>query len=233
MEKIVLNGLNIYKFASKFIDANSYVICANKEALVIDPNESKELDKFLTQYSPQKITILLTHEHIDHVIGYPRLQKRYATELICQKNCAEFIVDSRNNYPSLIRIALEYKDEKEGTHLTQEFLEQTEDIFPFCITADKTFGEELSLIWQEQEIFCKHCEGHSPGSCCFILNNVAIFTGDSLIYNTPVITRFPGGNSQKYLSKTKPFLNSMPEFMKVFPGHGRVFEIKEIRNVEF
>lgn len=233
MEKIVLNGLNIYKFASKFIDANSYVLCANQEALVIDPNESIELDNFLEQFSPQKVLILLTHEHIDHVLGAARIFKKYKTELICQKNCAEFVADARKNQPSLMAVAIEYKDERNGTHLAQEFYDLTADIFPFSLKTSRVFDEEFFLDWHGLSLFCKRCEGHSQGSCCIILNYELVFTGDSLICNTPVITRFPGGSKKDYLLKTKPFLDILPDSMYVLAGHGRCCSMKEIRSVEF
>ena len=233
MEKIVLNGLNIYKFASKFIDANSYVLCANQEALVIDPNESIELGNFLEQFSPKKVLILLTHEHVDHVLGAVRIFKKYKTELICQKKCAEFIADAHKNQPSLMAIALECKDDRNGTNLAQEFYNLTADIFPFKLTASRVFDEELFINWQGLCFFCKHCEGHSQGSCCIILNYESVFTGDSLIFGTPVITRFPGGSKKDYLLKTKPFLDILPDSMYVLAGHGRCCSMKEIRSVEF
>ena len=61
------------------------------------------------------------------------------------------------------------------------------------------------------------------------MNEAAVFTGDSLIWDTPVITRFPGGNLKEFNEKTKPYLNSLPDDILVLAGHGRVFQMREAR----
>ena len=233
MEKIVLNELIIYKFASKFIDANSYVLLENQDALIVDPNESPELETFLSDKAPKKVTILLTHEHIDHVIGVARLQKKYQTKVICQKQCAEFVSDVRKNQPSLVLVALEYRDDKNGTNLAQEYRQLIDGVFPFSVVVAESFEDNISFVWQGKEVFCKRCRGHSPGSCCIVLDKKIVFTGDSLIWGYPVITRFPGGSKKDYLTETKPFLDSLSDDMLVLAGHGKSFRIEESRRVDF
>ena len=233
MEKIVLNGLTIYKFASKFIDANAYVLLENQDALVIDPNEAPELEDFLREKAPEKMVILLTHEHIDHVIGVPKLQKMYDATVICQKQCAEFVADCRKNQPSLILVALEYRDDKNGTKSAQEYRQLVDGVFPFSVAASESFDESFSFVWQGREVFCRRCRGHSPGSCCIVLDKKIVFTGDSLIWGYPVITRFPGGSKKDYLTETKPFLDSLSDDMLVLAGHGKSFRIEESRRVDF
>ena len=58
-------------------------------------------------------------------------------------------------------------------------------------------------------------------------NDKYIFTGDSLIQNTPTITRFKTSNNATYESTTRPFLKSLDKNMLVFPGHGEPFKISE------
>ena len=66
-----------------------------------------------------------------------------------------------------------------------------------------------------------HIPGHSQGSCCILLNNKVLFTGDSLLAEYPVITRFPGGSSKDYKNISLPFLKSLNPNLVVYPGHGK------------
>ena len=64
---------------------------------------------------------------------------------------------------------------------------------PYSCLADEIFDKELKYIWNEHELTFTSTPGHSPGSDCILIDNRFLFTGDSLLKDIPIITRFSGG----------------------------------------
>ena len=71
-----------------------YVIIENDNALIIDPHEDDEILKRLENI--KNVTILLTHEHPDHISGVYWFQEKFNCKLICTKYCAEYISQEKN-----------------------------------------------------------------------------------------------------------------------------------------
>lgn len=220
------NNQKLHFFTSLYIGENMYLLIKGGKALVIDPNDSQEALQLLKDKKVHEVTIFLTHEHPDHTCGVPVLQKKFKTSLICQQTCAQQIADKRNNRPILIAFILGIQDEQNGTHTEQEFIKSFEE---YECHADITFEQDFNYNWQGENFVFYHTPGHSQGSCCIIWNGKAVFTGDSLLKDMPVITRFPGGNTKQYNEITKPYLASLSDEMFVLPGHGESFVMKEIR----
>jgi len=63
--------------------------------------------------------------------------------------------------------------------------------------------------------------GHSPGHVAFYSEkNRALIGGDVLFYNSIGRTDLPGGNHQLLLNSIHTKLFALPDYVKVFPGHG-------------
>ena len=220
-----INGLPVQRFVFPYINSNMYVIAEQNEALVIDPHISSEALSFLTNIQVQKLLILLTHEHPDHTSGVTCLQRFFNTKLICQKYCAEAIAVERNNRPLLISFILAAQDEQNGTCTAQKF----NDEFPiYCCKANDTFQQNMALNWMGHKINLTSIPGHSPGSAAIMVDEKIIFSGDSLLKDFPVITRFPGGNTKIYETITLPFFKELKGNITCFPGHGNIFTLEEI-----
>ena len=226
MPEILINNQSLHFFTSPHIGENMYVITKGNKALAVDPNSSAEAIDLLNKNNIEEVTIFLTHEHPDHTCGIPSLQKRFKTTLICQQECARQIAEKQNNRPILIAFILAVEDEKNGTQNEKNFIKNFEE---YTCQADITFDGYFTYDWQGEHFVFQQTPGHSKGSCCIVWNEKAVFTGDSLLKDIPVITRFPGGNTKLYTTITKPYLDSLPEDMTVFPGHGRIFQMKEVR----
>ena len=224
MEKIIINHKVIYRFESIFVGSNMYLIVSDDKALIIDPHFDLEAEEILTSNKVKKITVFLTHEHPDHTEGIPWLKEKYTVSVICQKHCAEAIAETRNNRSYLISFVLAHNDVKNGTNL---FSEYEKNVRPYSIIADFVFEEETLFNWENQAFYFKHTPGHSPGGCCISTTSGIIFTGDSLIYDIPVITRFPGGNLDDYQKVTIPYLKKISSKTLVLPGHGKIFTMEQ------
>ena len=64
-----------------------------------------------------------------------------------------------------------------------------------------------------------------------ILNNKILFSGDTLLQNDAVITRFPESNKEQYLGIALPYLQSLDKNIIVLPGHGDPFVLSETNNI--
>ncbi len=97
---------------------------------------------------------------------------------------------------------------------------------------DITFADQYDILWQKHNVHIVSTPGHSKGSCCIEIDDNIVATGDSLIWNTPVITRFPGGSRDQFCEKTLPYLNKIKNDVLILPGHGRMFYMREVRGSE-
>lgn len=206
------------------VKSNMYVIMSETEALIIDPNISEEALLELKSRGIKSVTILLTHEHYDHTTGVNWFQENLESQLICHKKCAEAIAKGRNNRPVVIAAIL--MKNKEGA------LEVSLDKLPqnYICKADYTFENDMQMVWCNHTVKFVPTPGHTKGSCCIELDGKYIFTGDSLIKDTAVITRFPTGSREEYDGVTLPYLNGISQEYQVMPGHGETFLMKEISN---
>lgn len=234
MDLFHVDGLTVYRSVYKYINSNMYILVEDDRALVIDPHEDVEAIGLLEKV--KNIVILLTHEHTDHTSGIYWFQQRFPCNLICTKNCSDYISMEENRRPILISFILEEQDRLNGTNLLEEFKKQ---YVPHTHKADITFEDSLVEPWGGHRLEFFKVLGHSTGSCGIILDNKIAFMGDSLMKDLPIITRFPRGNKKIYINETLPFLEQkLKKEMMIMPGHGDPFLLNDIMkggkiNVEF
>ena len=226
MHCLSVNGQNLCVFTSTLIKENAYLLVKGRKALIVDPNDSPDLLAFLRKTRVQEITIFLTHEHFDHTCGIPSLQTHFQTTLVCSYGCAEVIADEKNNQAKWIYYLLICQDEQNGTHLAESF--QGKDS-KYALIPDHSFKEQLDYPWEGEHFHFQVTPGHSAGSCCIVWNDAAVFTGDSLLADRAVITRFPNGSTKQYHRRTKPYLDSLPDDLLILPGHGDCCVMRELR----
>ncbi|MEQ9873694.1 MBL fold metallo-hydrolase [Pectobacterium brasiliense] len=214
----------ISRFIFPYINSNMYIMLGECSALVIDPHESENAFILLKNNNIKEVVILLTHEHPDHTSGVNWLKSIFKATLICQRKCAESILDERNNRPILISFILAEQDRANGTDFAKEF---NKKFLSYSCVADIVFDDEMTYLWEGNEIKITSIPGHSAGSVSIIINNKISFTGDSLLKDVQVITRFPGGNLKNYNDIAVPFFFSLDKNIVCFPGHGDSFTIGE------
>jgi len=87
----------------------------------------------------------------------------------------------------------------------------------------------LSLNWNNHKLELTHIPGHSKGSSLIIIDDSFVFTGDSLLKDIPIITRFPGCSKEDYLAIALPLMRQkLNNEMTIFPGHGNPFIVNDI-----
>lgn len=226
-------NLEIYRFVFEYIDSNMYILKEGGSALIVDPHECAGAKALLAD--TKDVVILLTHEHPDHTSGINFFKKNFKTTLISTKETSDYLFDKRNSRPILLNFVLEEKDKKEGTNLLQKFKKEHS---PYIGKADIAFEGKFEYNFCAHKLTFFPTLGHSKGSCAIFLDNDIIFTGDTLMKDYPIITRLPRGDKKTYECQTIPFFEGLREDLTVFPGHGKIFKLKELLkegklNVEF
>lgn len=203
------------------LGSNMFLYCRGGEALVIDPHVSEEALQSLKNQGAKRLLVLLTHEHYDHTSGVTWLAERLPSTVVCQRSAAESLRRGRNNRPVILAAKSVHHPGVGEIKALMRALPQG-----YVYEADAVFDEELRMTWQGIGIRLVHTPGHSPGSCCVELGGEAVATGDSLIYGTPVITRFPDGSDRDFLEKTMPYLRGIRTGTWILPGHGNPFRFR-------
>lgn len=216
----------VYRSIYAPVSSNMFVLISGKEAIVFDPNENEELLTLFDEKGVERVHILLTHGHYDHISGVLWLKEHTAADVYCQERCADRLANSKRPLSRLVALVLADQDRKDGGHRYQDFKASYK---PFTIEADKTFNKEDQFVIGELEFKVTSTPGHSEGSACYILNSQLVFTGDTLLQDTLVITKFPGGNKEDYEKIALPYLQSLDKKLIVMPGHGDPFRMEDVR----
>ena len=218
--------LEVYRFRYEPVDSNMYFIPVGEEGFVFDPNINVDILPLFEKYGTKRIQIVLTHEHYDHTTGVEWLQEKMEAPVFCHERCALSISSDKGNNPKFVALVLKNKDREDGGHRYEDFKANYK---PYTLKADKTYEDRGNIRVGDVSFECFYTPGHSPGSTCYILDGKYVFTGDSLIQNTPTVLRFKTSNKEVYERMTLPFLQSLDKNMLVFPGHGEPFKINEAK----
>ncbi len=227
-------GVSIYQFTGKTFEANSYVITEGNEALIIDAVDSSDMVSFLLEeYARvtagneisevvrelQKLTILLTHEHFDHIGGLETLRGRFRCHVIASKECSQRIQSPKTNLSSIGNALLAMHNGSEPKDLIPSYE---------AATADEEFSEDCDITWNGHRIFCHPLRGHSPGSTGYVLDGNILFSGDEIL-PIPTLTRLPGGNTKAFWYEDMPWLGSIRDQISlVCPGHGMPGKLEDM-----
>lgn len=199
-------------FTYSLIDSKMYVLVENNSAIIIDPNVSEEAVKFLKSKEIKDIKVILTHEHYDHISGVEWLRKQFDCIVYCSEKCDENMHSSIKNGSKYFKALFIDKE--------AERFNEAEKIRPITCFGDVMFREEMQIVWEKHKVVMTETPGHSQGSICILIDNSCLFTGDSLLKDSDVITKLPGGNRKNYGDITLPYLQRIDGKVYVYPGHG-------------
>lgn len=196
--------LHIHVFTFNPFSENTYIVynSESKEACLFDPGcsnaaEQAAVKRFLEERSLSLTQLLLTHAHIDHILGYSWVYDTY--KLTAQANEKEIPVFQRG-VESALMFGIPYEA---GPNLK----------------ANLKHGDTLDLLGEKWEL--REAPGHSPGSILFVCHAKKwVIAGDVLFKESIGRSDLPGGNHDALLHSIERELYSLPHDYMVFPGHG-------------
>jgi glyoxylase-like metal-dependent hydrolase (beta-lactamase superfamily II) len=196
--------MNIHCFTFNAFLENTYVIYSdNGSSIIIDagcsnPKEESSLQNFIVEKNLTVVSHLLTHSHIDHILGSSFIYKQYG--LKPQLHLLESqIYNSGPIIAQMYDIIYEPGPMPEFSIVENQFLqfESMARVKPLLVS------------------------GHSPGSICYYFEEFAfLIAGDTLFEGSIGRTDLPGGNHDELIKNIQRKLLSLPNETKVYPGHG-------------
>lgn len=204
--------ITIFKILGSLYQENTYVLIKEeKEAIVIDPGVyDNSLLEFLKENNIKVKYVILTHIHVDHIIGLNNIIKEFKNaKVIISKEELKHMHDSEytlyngeyNVLEDSIIAVLNGEQQKEQEENRIEEERQIED--------NTILGMDVRYILTP---------GHTKGSMCILLDNI-LFTGDTLFKGSYGRFDLKGGNYMEMVSSLN-YLRKLDKGILVLAGHG-------------
>lgn len=195
--------IHLQQFAFNPFSENTYVVYNDeKDAFIIDPGnfddqETKILTDFISQKNLKVKNILLTHAHIDHVLGLQQIYDRYQAPVLMHELDKEIL--DRNTMTA-----------KQYGFFFQPF------------EGEIKFLKEAETLYLGKEAFdILHVPGHSPGHIAFHHEPEKILiSGDILFEGSIGRTDLYKGNHEDLIRNIREKLFILDDETKVYNGHG-------------
>jgi hydroxyacylglutathione hydrolase len=182
---------------------NTYIVYDDEgTAFIIDPgnsnvSENEQIKSFIKEKNLSLKRLLLTHAHIDHILGN------------------RFVHDTYGLLPEV---------HEEDLFFIQK-MEQTAQMYGVRCDPSPTpanflkENDEISL--GKYSFQCIFTPGHSPGSVSFYnAENKLLIAGDVLFYGSIGRTDLPKGNHAQLIASIREKLLVLGDDIKVYSGHG-------------
>ena len=98
----------------------------------------------------------------------------------------------------------------------------------YTVKADKFLsdGQEIELLGEK--VRCLLTPGHTKGGMCYYFTGSGIlFSGDTLFQQSVGRTDFPGGSMGEIVRSIREKLFVLPDYVRVYTGHGMMTNIKD------
>lgn len=200
-----MENLKIGKITLGVCQTNCYFIYeeGKTEVLLFDPADQGEyIYEGLKSKGFTVVAILLTHGHFDHIWGVEKLKELTGAKVYANEAERKLCGDVSMNVSAAAGRACSLK--------------------PDVFLKD---GEEVTLAGISFKMIAT--PGHTEGSCCYYFEEDKILvSGDTLFQESVGRTDFPTGSMSTLVRSIREKLLSLPEEVKVYPGHGDSTTIK-------
>ncbi|MEC7877756.1 MAG: MBL fold metallo-hydrolase [Bacteroidota bacterium] len=201
--------IEIKSFTFNDYQENTYVLSNRGKCIVIDPGnysteENNEIKDYINNNKLSLKYILVTHCHIDHVLGIEFLCKEFSVDVYIPSSEVKFYNEIKNYAPLFGFNNYNHYDKV------------------------KFIDESKSINFEKNTIQILSLPGHSVGHLGFYLIEEKIcFSGDVVFKNSIGRTDLPGGNYETLIDSIKNKLFLLEDSVTIYPGHGPVTNIKD------
>ena len=191
-------NMKIDHFVVGPVQTNCYFVTniKTKEMIIIDPGAcANQLAKKVDESGAKPVAILLTHGHFDHATDAKPLADRYGIKIYIHEADKATLDDPQLNVSYMMG--------------------QSKTFYADIFLKDK---QELDIAGFH--IVVLHTPGHTPGGCCYYMEQEdVLFSGDTLFRTSVGRSDFPGGSASALVRSVKEKLLILPEETHVYPGH--------------
>jgi len=194
--------LSVAKFTFNPFQENTYVMHNGVHAILVDPgcwntSEEHELEQYLTDHALTPVQLVLTHAHIDHVMGCAWAHRRYGLAPALHR-ADRAIYDGAPNVARMYGLPYET-----GPAPATELVPGTD----LMLGADR-----LRLLFVPR---------HAPGHIALYSEAQRfVIAGDVLFMNSIGRTDLPGGDLDTLLTSIRNELFPLGDDVRVYCGHG-------------
>lgn len=190
-------------FTFNAFQENTYILYDDtKECVIIDPGcsnraEEEELSNFITKKNLKPVRLIMTHGHVDHMLGNKFVADKYGLNVEIHKDEVGVLMASP-------RVGMMYGFPVTPSPEPKHFIKEGDEI---------TFGNTTL-----KSLFTP---GHSPASISFFCEAGNFVIGGDVLFRQSIgRTDLPGGNFNTLINSIKTKLFPLGDDVKVFPGHG-------------
>lgn len=183
--------MQIVPFALGPLETNCLLLVEGREAALVDVGgDAAQVLDYLRRNDLRLTDILITHMHVDHVLG--------AADL-AQATGAQIRANSRDEYNLSGNGVLGFPDPKPFAYVNIEE------------GPTSVLGAECRAL---------ATPGHTPGSISYYFPEIStLFCGDVLFHRSVGRTDFPGGDTDTLMNSIRQKIYTLPEDTAVYPGH--------------
>ncbi len=176
------------------LDVNCYLVpvAESRRLYIIDPGgDAKTVIAAAKKITYDEAIILLTHAHVDHISAVRDVAKALDISKIYLHKGDISLYESSNNH-----------------------------VMPYIPAATDLPKISGTISGNDFEII--ETPGHSQGGVCYYFKQIpAVFVGDTIFNNSVGRSDLPGGNHEQLIASIKAKLMTLPDELKLYPGHGQ------------
>ena len=195
---------NIKIFTFNPFQENTYVIHdVSGECVIIDPGcylreEKEELKDYIEQNGLKPVKLLLTHGHIDHILGNFFVYQTWGLKPEMHKEDIP-LLHSVGNYAHLFGV--------DGVELSPE--------------PELILNEGDGVLFGNTELEVLFVPGHAPGHIAFFNRKEKYVIGGDVLFRGSIgRTDLPGGDFNTLISSIEKKFYPLGDDVVVFSGHG-------------
>lgn len=204
--------MKISKFTVNPFQENTYILWDEnlQEAAIVDPGmcterECEAVKNFMEKNNLTLKRVLLTHQHVDHIMGTAFLVETFGCEVYGHASDIEL---GRKADVQVRMFGLPY------------------EVKPFELTHCVADGETIQCCGETVKVL--HTPGHSVGGVVYYLpDSGCAFVGDSIFQMSIGRTDLTGGDYDTLINSIRTKLFTLPEDVVLYSGHGGATTVGE------